>query len=614
MTQARTTIPTRGEVAKEYTWNTESVFATDADFDKAFQAIERRLPDLAEFKGHLGDGAAMLADWVAASEQVAREMGFVRVYAYMFFAVDSTDQEAGARQERTRGLGARLDATMAFAEPEILAIGEETLRGWIREEPRLAGYEHALEVLQGRREHVRSAEVEELLSEASDTFGTAAGIHGILANADLRFPPAEAGDGDQYEVAQGTINALLASPDRDLRRTAWESYADAHLAVQNTMAACLATGIKRDVFVARARRYRSSLEAALTPNHIPVEVFHKMLDAFGRNLPTWHRYWAVRRRALRLEQLHVHDTRAMLTRDLEPLTFQQAVDWVLEGVAPLGEDYGRILRRGLLEERWVDVYPNKGKRMGAFSMGSPGTHPFIFMSYNDDIFSMSTLAHEIGHSMHSHQTRASQPFVYARYGLFVAEVASNFHQALVRAHLLETNSDPEFQISVIEEAMANYYRYFFVMPSLARFELEVHQRVERGEALPAAELNKLMADLMLEVYGGEVVLRDGDYDRIGSTWAQFHTHLYSNFYVYQYATGIAGANWLAERVLSGDPGAPGDYLAFIRSGSSLYPLDALRLAGVDMTKSEPMDRAFEKMASLVSRLEELVAARPDPRG
>jgi oligoendopeptidase F len=613
MEETQTTIPMRREVPREFTWNTESVFADDSAFEEAFRSIERRLPDLAEFKGHLADGAATLADWVAASEQVAREMGLVRVYAYMFFAVDSTDQEAGARQERARGLGARVDAAMAFAEPEILAIGDDTIRRWIREEPRLAGYEHAQDVLEGKRAHVRSAEVEELLSEASDAFGTAAGIHGILANADLRFPPAEAGDGDQHEVAQGTINALLASPDRELRRSAWESYADAHLAVQNTMAACLSTGIKRDVLVARARRYRSSLDAALTPNHIPAEVFHNMLDAFRRNLPTWHRYWAVRRKALGYQQLFVHDTRAALTLDQQPLPFERAVDWVLEGVAPLGEEYGRILRQGLLEERWVDVYPNKGKRMGAFSMGAPGTHPFIFMSYNNDIFSMSTLAHEIGHSMHSYHTRQAQPFVYARYGLFVAEVASNFHQALVRAHLLETNRDPEFQISVIEEAMANYYRYFFVMPSLARFELEVHERVERGEALPAQALNQLMADLMLEVYGDQVSLRDGDYDRVGSTWAQFHTHLYSNFYVYQYATGIAGANWLAERVLAGDPAAPGDYLAFIRSGASLYPLDALRLAGVDMTRREPMEKAFEKMGSLVTRLEELVAARPDPR-
>ena len=604
-----TTIPRRSEVPAEVTWDTESVYPSEAAWDAAFRGIESRLPDLGEFKGHLADGPGTVADWLAAYESTSAEMGKVNVYAYMHYAVDAGDQAAAARLERARGLASRLVAATSFAAPELLAIGPETLRRWIAEEPRLAHYGHALDVLEGQRGHVRSPEVEQLLGSVRDVFDTATGIHGVLANGDLEFSPATDSDGSRHEVAQGTINALLASADRELRRTAWESYADAHLAVKSTMAACLATGIKRDVFIARARNYGSSLEASLAPNHIPVPVFHGMLDAFRRNLPTWHRYWAVRRRALGLDALHAYDTRATLTRDQRPLPFETAVEWVLEGVAPLGEEYGEVLRRGVLEQRWVDIYPNKGKRMGAFSMGSWGTHPFIFMSYNDDIFSMSTLAHEIGHSMHSYHTRASQPFVYARYGLFVAEVASNFHQALVRAHLLKTNPDPEFQVSVIEEAMANYYRYFFVMPSLARLELEIHERIERGEALTADFLNSLMADLVSEVYGDQVVLRDGDRDRVGSTWTQFHTHLSSNFYVYQYATGIAGAAWLADRVLAGDPDAPGDYLKFIQAGSSLYPLDALRVAGVDMTRPEPMDRAFAAMAAMVDRLEELVEAR-----
>jgi oligoendopeptidase F len=609
---AETSIPTRQEVAVETTWDPTSVFADEAEFDKAFESIVRRLPDLVEFKGHLGDGPATPADWLTASEDASKTMGMAAVYAYMFYAVDSGDSAASARMERVRWLMSRLDAAKSFARPELLAIGAARLAAWTEEEPRLAGYRHYFEVLEKARDHVRDEEVEELLSQVAEPFATATSIHGVLANAELHFPPASSSGGDQFEVAQGTINALLASADREVRRTAWESYADAHLAFEGTMAACIATGVKRDVFAARARRYGTSLEAALEPNHIPVAVFHNMLDAFRRNIPTWHRYWAIRRRAMRLEKLHAYDTRAVLTAGQPPLPFDRSFDWILEGLAPLGEDYLEILRRGIKEQRWVDVYPNKGKRMGAFSLSNPGTNPFIFMSYNDDIFSMSTLAHEIGHSMHSYYTQARQPYVYADYGLFVAEVASNFHQALVRRHLLETNPDPEFQISVIEEAMANFYRYFFIMPSLARFELEVHERAERGEPLTATSMTDLMADLMAEVYGEEVELREGDRRRVGSTWAQFHTHLYSNFYVYQYATGIAGANWLAARFAAGEPGAADDYLAFISAGESLYPLDALRLAGVDMTKKEPMDRAFEAMAEMVDRLEKLVAARPGP--
>jgi oligoendopeptidase F len=262
-----------------------------------------------------------------------------------------------------------------------------------------------------------------------------------------------------------------------------------------------------------------------------------------------------------------------------------------------------VLRRGTLQERWVDIYPNKGKRLGAFSYGGPGTHPFIMMSYNDDLFSASTLAHELGHSLHSYLSWQAQPLIYARYTLFAAEVASNFNQAMVRDYLLRTQPDRDFQIGVIEEAMSNYHRYFFIMPTLARFELELHERAERGEPLTAASFNSLMADLFAEGYGDDLVM---DRERTGSTWSQFSTHLYSNFYVYQYATGIAGANALARGVLDGKPGAVDRYLTFLRAGGSRYPLDALAAAGVDLSSPEPVEIAFGLLADYVARLEKLL--------
>jgi oligoendopeptidase F len=373
------------------------------------------------------------------------------------------------------------------------------------------------------------------------------------------------------------------------------------------MATSLAAGIKRDVFYSRARGYASSLHAALEPAFIPIEVFHNIIQAFRDNVGTWHRYWRLRRKALGLEKLRAHDTRAPLQDLRLEVPYEQAVEWVAAGVAPLGEEYVRTLRKGALEDRWVDIYPNKGKRMGAFSTGVTDTLPFIFMSYNDDIFAMSTLAHELGHSMHSHYSRSTQPFVYANYGLFQAEVASNMHQALTRQYLLNTQHDPNFQIAVLEEAMANFYRYFFIMPTLARLELELHERVERGGPITAAYLNDFMADLMAEVYGDEVDISGRDRDRVGSTWAQFHTHLYSNFYVYQYATGIAGAQHLAARVSAGDQGAADSYIAFLKSGGSMYPLEGLKLAGVDMSSEEPVQSAFAALAKTVTRLEELTS-------
>jgi oligoendopeptidase F len=290
------------------------------------------------------------------------------------------------------------------------------------------------------------------------------------------------------------------------------------------------------------------------------------------------------------------------------IPFAQAVDWISEGLAPLGEEYVRTLRRGVLEERWVDIYPNKGKAAGAFSSGFPGTHPFVLMSYTDDVYSLSTLAHELGHSMHSYLTWHTQPFVYSDYGIFVAEVASNFNQALVRQHLLDTQPDRGLQIALIEEAMSNLHRYFFLMPTLARFELELHERVERGEGLSAEILNTLMADLFAEGYGGEVVL---DRAREGITWSEFHTHLYSDFYVYQYTTGIAGALALLAGVTAHGQPAVERYLTFLRSGASRYPLELLRGAGVDLTTPAPIQTAFDAMSDLITRLAELMGVSPE---
>jgi oligoendopeptidase F len=601
-------LPNRADVDARFTWNRESVFPDLAAWEAAVSAILDKLPDLAEFKGHLGESPDMLADWFDAADSAQLLMGKVIVYTTMSYSVDATDQAAAGRSDRARTTYAQLGAAMAFAVPEMISIGFPKLRKWVASSPRVAHLGHYVDRLEKLRSHVRSPEVEELLSQASDPLATALSVHSVLANTDLKFAPARGAEGEE-EVAQGTIGALLTSPDRDLRRSAFESYADAHIAMQHAMAANLAAGVKRDVFYSRARAYASSLDAALEPNHIPAAVFNHVIRAFRDNLGTWHRYWRVRRQALGLSALEPYDVQARLGSLKRKVPYEEAVDWISEGVRSLGDEYVNVLRKGALEERWVDIYPNKGKRMGAFSTGTPGTYPFIFMSYNDDIYAMSTLAHELGHSMHSYYTRKTQPFVYSSYGLFQAEVASNMHQALTRRYLLATHKDPEFQIAVIDEAMANFYRYFFIMPTLARFELETHERVEKGMALTADSLNQLMADLISEVYGSEVEVSERNRERIGSTWGQFHTHLYSNFYVFQYATGIAGANHLAEKVASGDAGAVLNYLAFLKSGGSMYPLEGLKLAGVDMSSPEPVAAAFAALADMVDRLEELVAAR-----
>jgi oligoendopeptidase F len=597
-----TTLPLRSEVPVEQTWDLASVYATPADWEAACAELTAQLPQLAAFRGRLAEGPAALLAFLEPMQEAGILLGKIMIYASNGASVDTGDQAAAARAGQARTLIANFAAAVAFFDPELMAIGLDQVDAWIAETPELAFFSHYVNRLRQRQAHVRSGEVEEVLALTGDPFSGPYSIYGMLNNADMTFRLAVAADGTPFEVGQASIGALVTHPDRAVRRSAWESYADGYLAFKNTHAAAFTAGAKQNVFNARVRGYASSLHASLEPNYIPVAVFHNLIAVFKRHLPTWQRYWRLRKRALGLDTLGVYDIKAPLTGAKPAASFEQAVAWIAEGMAPLGEEYVDVLRRGCLEQRWVDRSRNKGKREGAYSSGSHGTHPFIMMSYQDDLFSLSTLAHELGHSMHSYHTRRTQPFIYGRYGLFLAEVASNFNQALVRDYLFRTQTGRDFQVGLIEEAMSNYHRYFFIMPTLAQFELEAHARAERGAPLSADILSGIMADLFAEGYGGEV---DFDRPRVGITWAQF-AHMYMNFYVYQYATGISAAHALAQPILAGDAAAAGRYLDFLKSGGSRYPLETLQLAGVDMTTPEPVEAAFGVLAGLVDRLEALV--------
>lgn len=597
------TLPPRSEVPVALTWDLASVYATPADWEAACTGVTAQLPALAAFRGHLAEGPAALLRFVTAYQDNAIVLGKILSYAQNGASVDTGDQAAAARAGQARTLAANFAAATAFFDPELLAIGLDTVEGWVADTPDLHFLAHYMDRLRRRQAHLRSGEVEETLALARDPFGGPFTVYGMLNNADMIFRPAVAADGTPLEVGQSSIGALTTHADRAVRRSAWESYADGYLALRNTHAANFTTNVKQNVFNARVRGYASALHASLGPNHIPTEVFHNLIAVFKQNLPTWHRYWRLRRRALGLDQLGVYDIKAPLTGSKPVVPFAQAVDWIAAGMAPLGEEYVNVLRRGCLEQRWVDRARNRGKREGAYSSGTHGTHPFILISYQDDLFSLSTLAHELGHSMHSYYTRGTQPFVYGQYGMFLAETASNFNQAMVRDYLFRTETTRTFQIALIEEAMSNFHRYFFIMPTLAQFELTAHTRAEQGAPLSADILGGIMADLYEEGYGGEVAL---DRPRIGITWAQFG-HMYMNFYVFQYATGIAAAHALARPILDGDQAAAARYRDFLKSGGSRYPLDTLKLAGVDMSVPAAVESAFAMLAGLVDRLEMLLA-------
>ena len=598
-------IRTRAEIPAKYKWSAASVYPSDEAWEAEADALVIKLENLKQMEGSVGKSAANLADALDVSNILLEILGKVLTYAFNSQAVDNANANAARMWGKAQGVLGQVLAGIGFIQPEILAIQADEMAQWRAEEPRLQVYRQYFDDLIRQQAHVRSAEVEEVFGLAQDPIASLYNTMNVLTNSELQYPNALTADGKELAVTQGTLDEILASPDREARRTAWEGFRDTHLAFKNTLGSNLLASVKANVFAQRVRQYPSTLEGALFANNIPPQVFHNLIETTRKHLPVWHKYWRVRRQALGQENLQPYDIWAPLTKERVTVPYETAVEWICDGLAPLGEEYVSTARRGLLEEGWVDVYPNLNKSAAQFSSGSKGTHPFIVILYDETIFSMSTLAHELGHSMHSYLTWKHQPNVYASYSLFAAEVASNFNQAMVRAHLLKTTNDPQFQISLLEEAFSNFHRYFFIMPTLARFELEVHQRVERGQGVTADDMNALMADLFAEGYGSEMQF---DRERTGITWATFG-HLYQDYYVFQYSTGISGAHALSRRVLSGVENAADDYLRFLSAGSSLYPLDALRLAGVDMSTPQPVEETFEILAQMVDRLAELTAVK-----
>jgi oligoendopeptidase F len=590
----------RSKVRKNQTWNSESLFASPEVFEAEVKSLLTSLENVKKYQGHLGDGPSTFIEAMQFMDALAQRAMKIQVYATMSSAVDTADQAGAAMSGKAMSALAQFGAATSFVDPELLSIGEAKLRQWLAEDQFMSMYEHYINDLFRRQAHVRNAEVEELLGMLRDPFGTVRTTAHLLANADFQFKPAKDSKGKKVALTQSSYDAILNRSDRKARQTAWENYTDKYLEFKNTLGSNLAASIKQNVFNMKARKFNSSLEATLFNGDVPVEMFHNLQNIFKKNLPLWHKYWRIRRKALGVKVLHPYDIWAPLTKKAPKVPFEKAVDWISDGLEPMGSDYINIIRKGCLEDRWVDWSPNAGKRQGAFSVRVPqDTHPFILMSYTDDVGSMSTLAHELGHAMHAYYSSREQPMIYYTYPSIVAETASNFHQAMTRAHLLKSNPDKLFQTALLEEAMDNFHRYFFIMPTLARFELETHQRVEKGQPLTAESMIELMADLFSEGYGGEMNV---DRQRVGITWATFTTHLYIDYYTFQYAIGISAANAIAKRILDGVPNAAEDHVNFLKAGSSKSPMDVYKVAGIDMTSTQPIEDAFAVLEEYVDRL------------
>ena len=597
----------RNKIDKKYTWNAESVFPSIKAWEKEAVKVIEDIAKVKQYQGRLSESSDILLEALRVSEELIMRAYKLYMYASFSYAVETTNQQAGGLLGKAQGIYyGQVASAVAYLQPEILAIGKDKLEEWMSQPSgeKLAVYRHNFEDLFRQQAHVRSAEVEEILGMVLDPFEGADNSTSMLTNADFKFKPIKDSKGNAIDVTQGNYDSqLMHLPDRKARKAAYETYMDKYVEHKNTLAANLETSIKANVFNMRARKHENTLSASLFNLNIPTDVFHNLINTFKKNLPVWHRYFDIRRKALGLKKLAYYDMWAPIAKKKVKVPYEKGVELICESLAPMGKEYVSIVRRGCLKDRWVDVYPNQGKGHGAFSSGLQGTYPFIMMSYADEVSSMSTLTHELGHSMHSYLTWKNQPFVYTGYSLFVAEVASNFHQAMMRGHLFNTITDKHFQIALIEEAVGgNFFRYFFQMPTLARFELETHQRAERGEPLTADSMIALMADLFGEGFGPNF---DMDRERVGMTWSTF-PHLFQDYYVYAYATGISGAHALAGRILRGEPNAVEDYLGFLKSGSSDYSLNVLQKAGVDMTSPKAVEETFAVMESYVDRLEKLV--------
>lgn len=594
----------RNKVNKKYTWNKESVFKTLKDWEVALKAVLDDVPNVKKYEGKLSESPAKLLEGIGAIEDLVSRAQIVFMYAQFEYAVDTTNQSSAGLVGKASSMAGQVAAATSFLNPELIQIGKEKLDAWVKENDKLAVYKQSFDNLFRQQAHVRSAEVEEILGMLADPFSGPGNSTSMLVNADFKFAPAKNSKGKKVEVTQGNYHsALMEDPDRKTRQSAFESYHDKHIEFKNTLATNLSTSISANVFNMRARKFETSLSASLFENNVPEDVFHNLINTFKKKLPVWHRYFEIKRKALKLKDIQYFDMWAPIVKKKPKVSFEKAVDLICESLAPLGKEYVETVRQGCLKDRWVDSTVNQGKMNGAFSYGSHGTHPFIMMSYTDEVGSMSTLAHEIGHSMHSYLSWKNQPFAYSGYSLFVAEVASNFNQAMMRGHLLNTIKDKNFLIALIEEAVSgNFFRYFFQMPTLARFELETHQRAERGEPLTADSMQELMADLFSEGFGPKVKI---DRPRVGMVWSTF-SHLFADYYVFQYATGISGAHALASRILRGEPNASENYLGFLKAGSSDYALNVLKKAGVDLSTPKAVEETFAIMEGYIDRLEELV--------
>ena len=594
-------IPERKDVNFADTWALTDLYGSDAEWHEDFQWNQDYLKFVKGYQGRLGESVQLLYNWLQLGDEMSLIFEHLAVYAFRRADEDTRATKPQEMCAQLTNFMTQLNTATAFETNEILAIPDEKLEQFYKEVPALEGYRRHLDEIRRRRAHILSPAEERLLAMAGELSENPDNIFSMLNDADLTFPDAIDAQGEAHHVTHGSYIPMMYGPDRTLRKSAFESLYGVYESHKNTLAATLAAQAKQLWFFAQARNYPSALAAALDRTEVPESVYHSLIDAVRENLPKLHRYTSLRKKLLGVEELHFYDLYANMVGDVEmKFTFQEAKELVLKALAPLSENYLNGLRAGF-EGRWIDVYENVGKRSGAYSSGAR-PHPFVLLNFQGTLNDVFTLAHEMGHAMHSEMSYVNQPVVYSDYVIFVAEVASTCNEALLMEYLLNNTTDKREKAYLINYFLEQFRTTLYRQTMFAEFELKINELAQQGQGITADRCCEIYRKLNEDYFGKDIVVDD----QIALEWARI-PHFYYNYYVYQYATGYAAAIAISRRILKEGQPAVDDYFKFLSGGCSMPPIDLLKLAGVDLSTPAPIHQALELFDRLIDQLDELLA-------
>jgi oligoendopeptidase F len=594
----------RAKIPDEYKWDPTHLYTSDTAWREAKIRLLKDIPQLDQFRGKIGGSAPLLLKCLETVSRITKEYARLYVYASMKSDVDTRESVYLGLVQEVGQIGSDIAAKASFVRPEILAMEKKTVDTFLEMEPELETYRHDLDDILRRKEHTGTEPEEKIIADASLMADGPDNIFGVFSNADFPFPEVTLQNGDHVKLDKAAFSLYRTVPNRADRKAVFESYFSSLNRYRRTFGAQLYAQVKKDLFYMRARRYTSCLHSALDGNNIPTGVYTGLIQNASRHLESFHRYLALRKRLLGVEELHYYDLYAPIVpeEDLQ-YSYEEAQEFVLDSLAPLGGEYQETVKRAFAE-RWVDVYPSDGKRAGAYSNGGAyDIHPYVLLNYNGKYDDVSTLAHELGHTMHSHLSNTHQPYPLSHYSIFVAEVASTFNEALLLDHMLSTINDDAVRLSLLGNYLDGIRATVFRQTQFAEFELRIHEMAERGETLTGDVLNEVYGGITRRYYGHEDGLCMVD-EESSAEWANV-PHFYYDFYVYQYATSFTASAALSEKVISGDRESTQTYLRLLSAGGSDYPIALLSQSGVDMTGPEPFELTMRKMNRVMDEMESI---------